>query len=906
MALTGDLGSIDLANVFQMLLLSQKTGTLAIRARGGRSEVYFDAESVLVPFDKDAFPTKVVKSLERSGKLSPEQVARAQASFGVVQSDLFTILLQMRALTSEEISSAWRTQMEEEIYELFVDREATFEFHEGQPPSLPGKAIDARYRLVGNSLLMEAARRLDEWGFIRERVPSDRCILEMPGGAPPLPDSERDGPMEAVIAGIDGRSPVTAIVAATGLTRFVVSKKLALLVEVHAAYEVPREALIERARACLREQKGEAGLALLERALELGSEDPAAHEMAALAHQSLGRVGEACRHLAKVADALERAGQRRPAAEVHLRIRDLLPTDVHCRERLVHHWLDDADFFKTARYAAEDEALELVAILRELSRHDSARELVSELAEPFRKDVRLSTKLADLAIELGDAKLAVQVLLGSADYLLDLKQPAAASRLYRRIRTIDPQHEGLESKLKKCERHVSSLQRPSVMRWVAAAVFVIGAALGLLAYNREALAAWAKLPVEELVVAGDFAGALKELDSLRTEYPASVALVLAAESARSVAARRDRATAAVEQRQEALARESQRRQKAAERAYAEALERLDRGERDAAITGFEKAAEQGNDPQFLAEKRPAEKARELREERDLEQRDFAAYEAALAAREWERMRALALDLTARRGPRSSEPPLLIPVRIVVDPADAELALEPAPADGKALASPAIVLLPAGSRAKLRARRSGRFAVEQEIAPEKKYELVVRLDRSPEKSLDLPRRTRFAPLVDGAVVFLACEEGCVVALDANKLEPKWERKLSDLDDTAGPPVLERRGLRVATRKGRHAWFNPYTGDPLGIEEGAATAVAPLPVATGAGDVTLPDGRRLRVDGAMVVLDDAEGATLASWRAPGRPDWSGAVPGGALFGGPGWIVRIVPDLAIHEKSAGGDGR
>src|SRR5262249_5035260 len=145
MALTGDLGSIDLANVFQMLQLSQKSGTLEIRSRGARTEGYLDGESILYPFDRDSFPAKVLRLVMRAGPIPDEAIQKARSSTTVLKRDLLSVLVGMHAVTEDVVANAFREQMEEEVYELFADRDATFEFRENEEPRGHGKVIDARY-----------------------------------------------------------------------------------------------------------------------------------------------------------------------------------------------------------------------------------------------------------------------------------------------------------------------------------------------------------------------------------------------------------------------------------------------------------------------------------------------------------------------------------------------------------------------------------------------------------------------------------------------------------------------------------------------------------------------------------------------------------------------------------------
>src|SRR5262249_49668785 len=275
-------------------------------SRGARPVVYSGAESILYPFDRGSFPAKVLRLLMRAGRIPDEAIQKARSSTTVLKRDLLSVLVGMHAVTEDVVANAFREQMEEEVYELFADRDATFEFRENEEPRGHGKVIDARYRLSGAGLLMEAARRLDEWGYIREKVSSDLCVFEVAGRIEQVPDDERDGALVDVFANLDGIRPVRALVEKTGLTRFTVCKRLAPLATQRVIFGVRLEVITGRARPCLRELRAGEGLALLERAFELGAAEPRVHEMAALAYQALNRVGDACRHHSLVAEALER------------------------------------------------------------------------------------------------------------------------------------------------------------------------------------------------------------------------------------------------------------------------------------------------------------------------------------------------------------------------------------------------------------------------------------------------------------------------------------------------------------------------------------------------------------------------------------------------------------------------
>jgi tetratricopeptide (TPR) repeat protein len=889
MALTGDLGSIDLANVFQMLQLSQKTGTLEIRSRGARTEVYLDGESILYPFDRDSFPAKVLRLLLRAGRISDDALAKARQSTTVLKRDLLSVLIGMHAVTDDVVASAYREQMEEEVYELFADRDATFEFRENEEPRGHGKVIDARYRLSGAGLLMEAARRLDEWGYIREKVSSDLCVFEVAGKIEQVPEEERDGALVDVFANLDGIRLVRALVEKTGLTRFTVCKRLAQLANQRIIYEVPLEVITERARTCLREQRAGEGLALLERAFELGASEPRVHEMAALAYQALNRVGDACRHHSMVAQALERAGDRRGAAEVHLRVRDLMPTDVRSRERLVRHRLDEPDFFASTKYDAEKESVELVQILRELGREQDACKLLVEVQQHFPDDARLTWKLADLAVDAGEPKSAVAMLMSCADEMLAQRQHSTALRLYRRVRSIDPQREGLDLRIDSCERAARPVRvvRGGTVRLAVAAVVLIGAAFAFFTHNSEAFAKLAEIDTEELVLAGDFPTAIGTLDAFRSEHPVTAAALVAQERIRDLEARRAAYESDQARRTELLKTEAERRQRSAERHYADAMQRLGVKELTGALDGFRQAVELASDARWLEVNKPGQKAAEIEGYLHEAQTTFQEFETARAKTEWAKAHDLAVRLLREHPDAPEARKLQVPVKVTADPPDAQIEIDGVPGPFK---SPAIVMLPAGRVANVRCRREGSAMQEVKVAPDATFEVAIHLDRAPDQVVELKAAPIFPPAIQEQRAFFACTNGRLVAVDLATLTEVWGRPLPELEDFAGPVEVDEQGLRVATRSEKLIWFQPANGDEIARQRdvGAPPRTSLTLSVTQGGGATLdgePDGR--------IELKDASGAVQATWRCPGPLKWGIALPGGgALFGGGKLLVRVVP--------------
>jgi hypothetical protein len=85
---------------------------------------------------------------------------------------LAEILLEMGSVSEEELERQLRFQMEETIYELMPWDDGFFRFEERS--ELAAQRLLARVRV--ESLLMEGARRIDEWTRLESRVPGPESV----------------------------------------------------------------------------------------------------------------------------------------------------------------------------------------------------------------------------------------------------------------------------------------------------------------------------------------------------------------------------------------------------------------------------------------------------------------------------------------------------------------------------------------------------------------------------------------------------------------------------------------------------------------------------------------------------------------------------------------------------------
>src|SRR5688500_5062534 len=166
----GPLRELSIHDVFQLLDLAQKTGVLRVtselRQNGGT--VYFD-QGAVVAAEIQSNPHPLGSVLLRSGKVSESDLARArdmQASGNSRR--LGEILIAVGAVPRKELERQVRAQVEEVTVELMGWSEGYFSFSESPLEHVPAQAS---LRIPTGALLMEAARRTDEWSRIESMVP---------------------------------------------------------------------------------------------------------------------------------------------------------------------------------------------------------------------------------------------------------------------------------------------------------------------------------------------------------------------------------------------------------------------------------------------------------------------------------------------------------------------------------------------------------------------------------------------------------------------------------------------------------------------------------------------------------------------------------------------------------------
>ena len=224
MAIKGSLKEASLADVVQLLFLGRRTGCLSVASDRNFGSIWFD-EGWITFAGMVSRTDRLGERLVAAGKISVEQLEEAIASqVAMPGRRIGEILVHLGLITAGELADELRRQVEETVYTLFAWTSGTFSFEVASPTDAP----DANLRLNPEGLLLEGARRVDEWSVIAKKITTVDAVYAFEGeprsaadNNAHLVESER-----RVLPLINGLNTVREIVDGTGLSEFEVCRVL--------------------------------------------------------------------------------------------------------------------------------------------------------------------------------------------------------------------------------------------------------------------------------------------------------------------------------------------------------------------------------------------------------------------------------------------------------------------------------------------------------------------------------------------------------------------------------------------------------------------------------------------------------------------------------------------------------
>lgn len=219
MALVGNIRDFGLSDFLYLVDRGYKTGCLHLTHADDMASLYFD-RGKLIAAARSNGQAKIADLLVRKGKLTQQQADEAIAARPQsTDSNLSTVIVEMQLLPANELQNTLQQHIEDSVYSLFGWAEGEFRFEQNQRPEWDAPILLAPLQV--ENLIMEGVRRIDEWGRIKDRIPSTDMIvrfIEQPGekakGVNLAPEEWR------VFARINGKHTLAEIAQKTGLSEF--------------------------------------------------------------------------------------------------------------------------------------------------------------------------------------------------------------------------------------------------------------------------------------------------------------------------------------------------------------------------------------------------------------------------------------------------------------------------------------------------------------------------------------------------------------------------------------------------------------------------------------------------------------------------------------------------------------
>lgn len=219
MGITGNLKTMELAELLQWVSQGNKTGTLVIDNGEVKKRIFFREGRIISSASTDP-REHLGHFLVSHGFINEEELSKAVAMQEKSKMLLGKILTTIGAISEEDLHRLLRLKAEESVYDLFSWQEGEFRFVEEDLPEHTMVPLN----LDATSIVLEGVQRLDEWKRIREVIPSAQAIPVAMGD---LADDPKLSPgARKILERVDDDRTVEEIQVQTHSSEFLVSKVL--------------------------------------------------------------------------------------------------------------------------------------------------------------------------------------------------------------------------------------------------------------------------------------------------------------------------------------------------------------------------------------------------------------------------------------------------------------------------------------------------------------------------------------------------------------------------------------------------------------------------------------------------------------------------------------------------------
>jgi Domain of unknown function (DUF4388) len=175
MALEGTIKDFGLADIFQLIGLQKKTGTLFLKGIETTVNIHFEDGAVVKTEESLKIHKYTVgRILINRGKIKPYQLEEALEVQKTTARKIGSILIGQELINKDDLRDALSFQMKEAVYRVFRWKGGDYKFYQDKVEY----DRDTVVPLSSEHLLMDGVRMLDEWPKLEKTLPPSDIVLE--------------------------------------------------------------------------------------------------------------------------------------------------------------------------------------------------------------------------------------------------------------------------------------------------------------------------------------------------------------------------------------------------------------------------------------------------------------------------------------------------------------------------------------------------------------------------------------------------------------------------------------------------------------------------------------------------------------------------------------------------------
>lgn len=218
MSITGNLKTMELAELLQWLSQGRKSGTLHINNGRVEKRIFFEEGTIVSSAASD--PKEYLGHfLVSHGFIDELTLAKAMEMQEENKMLLGKILLIIGAISETDLDRMLRLKAEESIYQIFTWTEGEFRFADGDLPDYHMWPLS----LSVTAVVLEGHQRVDEWKQIRARIPNSSVV---PVATRELRTEQSDPGVDKILALVDDDRTIQEIALQTHSGEFHVCRVL--------------------------------------------------------------------------------------------------------------------------------------------------------------------------------------------------------------------------------------------------------------------------------------------------------------------------------------------------------------------------------------------------------------------------------------------------------------------------------------------------------------------------------------------------------------------------------------------------------------------------------------------------------------------------------------------------------